>query len=736
MADDIESSGVGDQRREIKEEAPQNLEKNYEVLFDEKHFEACVTNGEWDKVEKYLSGFVKIDQESMSVLVFFEIRKQKYFEALERKDFPNAMDILKKDLKFFARYDQDLFKELTMLLTLDDFRENGKLSTYGNAESARAGLLRTLKQKSANYASLCRKPEFCNSDNSKQTTPVNQSYGNNPMANPLVGPGGSYVPPPASPVMPMMQTQYSNLIASAFSTANPLAGFNTTIPAPASLMMPMMSMQNTYLIASVPVSIPNLSSNPTFPFQPALAFPKIRVGGFMPGPSSVPHKAVTAQPSNLNAPAIEVRGPPHKRRRLAGTVEKVDSSAVNVSPEMYHDALPQTTIVEFYQGTHFLSHNNYFYQGSQVQSLDFHPLQQTLLLVGSANGDISIWDMGETEWLVCQPFEIWDIGACSLSVQTSFSGDQTASVNRVIWNPDGDFFGVAYSKHLVHIYSYNADFLTKYIEIDAHFGNVYDISFSNQSKSLCIITCGEDNAIRMWMALTDERFSLVYNFVGHEAPVYSVCPYEDGKQYLFSVDTNGKIHAWIYGTKLFTCDACPSWGRMARSADGTRLFFCGTVSNGDSYLVEWDHKEGGGVKRMYRGLRRRSAGVVQFDTANNRILAAGDEFQVKFWNMDCVKQLSYSFATGGLPSRPCVRFNKGGTLLAVSTLEDGIKVLANAGGLQLLRSMEKSPVTSRKRPLDVIASGLATATHDEVVGGSPGFGSREQQSPGFGSFDQ
>lgn len=52
---------------------------------------------------------------------------------------------------------------------------------------------------------------------------------------------------------------------------------------------------------------------------------------------------------------------------------------------------------------------------------------------------------------------------------------------------------------------------------------------------------------------------------------------------------------------------------------------------------------------MYRGLRRRSAGVVQFDTANNRILAAGDEFQVKFWNMDSVKQLSYSFATGGLP---------------------------------------------------------------------------------------
>lgn len=71
--------------------------------------------------------------------------------------------------------------------------------------------------------------------------------------------------------------------------------------------------------------------------------------------------------------------------------------------------------------------------------------------------------------------------------------------------------------------------------------------------------------------------------------------------------------------------------------------------------MELDHREGGDVKHMYKGLRRRSTDVVQFDTANNRILAAGDEFQVKFWSLDSVKQLSYTYAAGGLPvNNPCI----------------------------------------------------------------------------------
>lgn len=37
---------------------------------------------------------------------------------------------------------------------------------------------------------------------------------------------------------------------------------------------------------------------------------------------------------------------------------------------------------------------------------------------------------------------------------------------------------------------------------------------------------------------------------------------------------------------------------------------------------------------------------------------------------------------------PCIRFSKEGTLLAVSTSENGVKILANAEGVRLMRSME------------------------------------------------
>ena len=42
-------------------------------------------------------------------------------------------------------------------------------------------------------------------------------------------------------------------------------------------------------------------------------------------------------------------------------------------------------------------------------------------------------------------------------------------------------------------------------------------------------------------------------------------------------------------------------------------------------------------------------GVVQFDTTRNRFLAAGDEFLIKFWDMDNVNLLIAINADGGLP---------------------------------------------------------------------------------------
>lgn len=41
-----------------------------------------------------------------------------------------------------------------------------------------------------------------------------------------------------------------------------------------------------------------------------------------------------------------------------------------------------------------------------------------------------------------------------------------------------------------------------------------------------------------------------------------------------------------------------------------------------------------------------------------------------------------------LQASPCIRFNKEGILLAVSTNDNGVKILANPDGIRLLRTME------------------------------------------------
>lgn len=82
-----------------------------------------------------------------------------------------------------------------------------------------------------------------------------------------------------------------------------------------------------------------------------------------------------------------------------------------------------------------------------------------------------------------------------------------------------------------------------------------------------------------------------------------------------------------------------------------RLFSCGTSKEGDSFLVEWNESEGA-IKRTYAGFRKKSNGVVQFDTAQNRFLAAGEDNQIKFWDFDNTNMLTSTEADGSLPVSP------------------------------------------------------------------------------------
>ncbi|KAJ0443530.1 putative transcription factor WD40-like family [Helianthus annuus] len=301
------------------------------------------------------------------------------------------------------------------------------------------------------------------------------------------------------------------------------------------------------------------------------------------------------------------------------------------------------------------------------------------MLVGTNVGDIGLWEVGSREKLVLKNFKVWNLSACSMPFQAALVKDPAISVNRVIWSPDGSLFGVAYSRHIVQIYSYHGGYdMRQNVEIDAHVGGANDLAFSNPNKQLCVITCGDDKTIK-------------YTFEGHEAPVYSVCPhYKENIQFIFSTALDGKIKAWLYDNMGSHVDyeAPRRWcTTMAYSADVTRLFSCGTSKDGESHIVEWNLSEGA-VKRTYLGFRKRSLGVVQIDTTKNRFLAAGDEFLIKYWDMDNVQLLTSVDADVGLPASPRIRFNKDGALLAVSAQDNGIKILANSDGLRLLRTFE------------------------------------------------
>jgi WD40 repeat protein len=88
-------------------------------------------------------------------------------------------------------------------------------------------------------------------------------------------------------------------------------------------------------------------------------------------------------------------------------------------------------------------------QGSNVMSLDFHPVQQTILLgtcskclplvvstitlvksvhyiysflvyaVGTIVGDIAIWEVGSRERIAHKTFKVWDISSCTLPLQVT-----------------------------------------------------------------------------------------------------------------------------------------------------------------------------------------------------------------------------------------------------------------------------------------------------------------------------
>ncbi|ONK67561.1 uncharacterized protein A4U43_C05F1320 [Asparagus officinalis] len=615
-----------------------------------KYFEEKSLAGEWDEVEKYLSGFTKVDDNRYSMKIFFEIRKQKYLEALDR--------------------------------------ENEQLSKYGDTKSARSIMLIELKKLIEANPLFREKLLFPSLKASRLRTLINQSLNwqhqlcKNPRPNPDIKtlftdhtcapPNGARASPVSVPLaaVPKATASYTPLGAHGQMLMHWLAG-------------------NAAASSSVQSAVVAASSIPVAPNQVSIKRPR-----------TPPH--VLSMTDYQNADSEQLM----KRIRPGAHMDEVTYPTPIPQVGWSLDDLPRFVACTLNQG-------------SNVTTMDFHPSHHTLLLVGSGNGEIALWEIGLRERLISKPFKIRDISACSSQFQAAIVKDSSVSINRVTWSPDGTFIGVAFSKHLIHIHAYQApNDLRQRIEIDAHIGAVNDIAFSHPNKQLCVVSCGDDKMIKVW----DLNGQVLHVFEGHEAPVYSICPHhKENIQFIFSTSLDGKIKAWLYdnmGSRV-DYDAPGRWcTTMLYSADGSRLFSCGTSKDGDSYLVEWNESEGA-IKRTYSGFRKKSAGVVQFDTAKNHFLAAGEDNQIKFWDVDNLNMISYTEADGGLPSLPRLRFNKEGNFLAVTTADNGLKILANAEGLRALRafgnrSSEAFRAQYEASPMKVSGSPVAASISSSI----------------------
>ncbi|RHN74443.1 putative transcription factor WD40-like family [Medicago truncatula] len=290
------------------------------------------------------------------------------------------------------------------------------------------------------------------------------------------------------------------------------------------------------------------------------------------------------------------------------------------SPRLF-DEIPRTVVWELNQG-------------STVKSMEFHPTNHSILAVGCENGEISLWEARMKEKLISKSFNIWNLSNCSVKFQTE--NPKELSVIRITWSPDASYIV--------------SNGLQQHLEINAHDGGVNDLAFSFPKNQLCVVSCGDDKLIKK-----------IFSFEGHVAPVCLVVPHSKRNiLFLFSTSIDGKIRVWLFENKSLMveydtpgkCSTTPIC-----SSDGTRLFSCGTTTEGDCFLAEWDEDDGV-VKRTYSGLRTKYVGMVQFDTAKSRYLAVGADNQIKFWDVDIINVLISTDADGGLSLLNAMLFNK------------------------------------------------------------------------------
>ncbi|KAL1803199.1 hypothetical protein ACET3Z_031846 [Daucus carota] len=94
-----------------------------------------------------------------------------------RKDKAEALHILENELKMFSQLRNDLYREMTHPMSLDNFRENEQLSKYGDMVEARGVMMTELKKVIEANPVFNDKFVFPSLRSSRLPALINQRYG-------------------------------------------------------------------------------------------------------------------------------------------------------------------------------------------------------------------------------------------------------------------------------------------------------------------------------------------------------------------------------------------------------------------------------------------------------------------------------------------------------------------------------------------------------------------------------
>ncbi|GJT96790.1 protein TPR2 [Tanacetum coccineum] len=139
-----------------------SLEIESGIYLDVSHVEHLIQNGEWDQLHKYIYGFFSYGDDRTTMEISFQIKKQKFFEALKRGDHAEAVAILFEKGNTFRHVYQKRLNEL-LLLTIAEDPWNDKLSDgYNDEVTSRDRLCAWIKDTFQNHSGLREKMKFPN----------------------------------------------------------------------------------------------------------------------------------------------------------------------------------------------------------------------------------------------------------------------------------------------------------------------------------------------------------------------------------------------------------------------------------------------------------------------------------------------------------------------------------------------------------------------------------------------